>query len=339
MSELFKLFEKKDHESWSGDIEFRSSQGFATVRIDQGRFVWAHRPIDRAAERLSRVSWLKVPPAQELSRFKDWGQFVDRLLDDNSDQAEKLVRLLKMDRLEVFFRIFFWSNVEIVENQRTKNASSSESLSFYTSRGFDKLLGEAQLRLAEWPKMKQRIGSSKRVFISLIQTKLAKEENSGSNAYSPEEVEIIESCNGRNSIQDLVKTLPYGEYLIVKHLLDLSRRGAIRAKDDDSAPVSVVYERDGLSALDFVGAGWSALFAALIYGLLQLWMPWSEDTSCQSTALTQALEIYRLQKQHYPLTLRELPMAHLPVKALDDYNYTLSNPVSYDLTCRKSVVK
>ncbi len=339
MNEIFDFFDRINNTSWSGEVEIKSAQGHAIVTIFQGKFLWAYRPVDRSLERFNRLDWLITPKTP----MKSWEELALTLLQLNGEQENRVIRLLKMERLEVFFRLFFWSNTEIIEHPRMIQMPSAESLGFYSLRGFDKLLQEAKTRLSDWPRMKSKMGSSKRVFVSLVPSDVIKKnleatpsdtESDLKSFYTFEELEILAICDGRNSVQDLVRQLPYGEFFTIRALLDLWRRGAVRAKDEDGTSFSRVFEQDRVTTLDMMGVLWAGLLTVVIFCIATLLEGPRTPTACDTAVIAQALEIYRNQSQHYPLTLAELPPYRIAPTTLEKFRYRLNNPVNYSLGCR-----
>jgi hypothetical protein len=350
VSSVFDLFERLRRESFSGEVEVTSSQGHAIILLKEGKFVWAHRTIDRAFERFQKVSWLQMPSAAQVASGRSWGDFVVALLEANPDSYNRIVRLLKMDRLEVFFRIFFWSNLEMI--QRTVDVHTllvPPELSFYSVREFEPLLIEARKRVADWPDMKIRMGSSRRIFMSQVEPSSLKidydaavDEPSIAPAspdngqlpqvpFSSEEIEMLRHCDGRNTVQDLVRTLPEGEFLIVRRLLDLWRKGAVRPKDDEESVVSIHARADDISPRDIIGASAVAFLVSLGF-LLAGHIFIAPPPAAVPHEIQQALVIYRRTEGHYPATLTEIPSrVFLTRNTLKKFDYTLADPMHFDV--------
>ncbi|MDB5037816.1 MAG: hypothetical protein JWQ35_1344 [Bacteriovoracaceae bacterium] len=353
MKTVFELFDGLEKEGFSGEVDVTASQGHATVYIKEGRFVWAHRPLDRAIERFQKISWMKMPDSEALLNARSWHSFVGLLLAENQEQYGRVVSLLKVDRLEVFFRIFFWTNLEIIPRGGDLAPLDATELGFYSVRKFDRLLTEAKKRVEEWPKMKTRMGSSRRIFISQVETSSLQvnfdlvEESFDQIAdgvspkivlphvpFSSEEVEILKICDGRNTVQDLIRILPDGEFLIVRRLLELWRKGAIRPKDDEESLVSIHTRSGDIGGRDIFASIWMIILISLcFFTFSELSRP--DAPSNMPQEITQAVEIYRKLEGHYPLTLSDLPKNLInPKRAGQDFEYSLSDPLRYEIKAK-----
>ncbi len=169
MSSLLEVLKQFESEKWSGEITVTSSQGNCELLIYQGALLWAHRPLDRAIERISKFNWIQLPPEASLRGVRTWEDFVRLLLHSNHDSYQQLVRFLKTDRFEIFFRMFFWSNVEMTPRPFAVSPPDQAELGFYAPRGLNTLLKEARRRIDEWPKIQKQIGSSKRIFVCTVE--------------------------------------------------------------------------------------------------------------------------------------------------------------------------
>ncbi len=343
MNSPFEFFKSIEDNKWTGEVEVTSSQGHATLLIKEGKFLWAHRPLDRAVERLSKISWIQIPDENALQLARTWEALVGQLLAANQDQYGRLVEFLKTDRLEIFFRVFFWTNVEFIPRSFDGIALNITALGFYTLRPFGPLLAEAQKRVEDWPVMKQKMGSSKRIFISLVDPTILKEKNEKeikeaertSNVFSFDEIELIKLCDGRNSVQDLIRYLPDGEFLIVRRVLDLWRKGAIRPKDDEQSSISLHARSPDFDWKDLWGAGILAIITSLLWGLLAINKPGPVAKEMPPQELLQALSIHKSQYGHYPLTLSELSSSVLPYpQMIQDFDYAVLSPTEFRLTAK-----
>lgn len=348
MNTAFELFEKLANQNWTGEVEVTSSQGHALIFIKEGRFLWAHRPIELTIERFSRIEWLKMPDAEALKGIKTWETFVGLLLSTNSDQFGRVVELLKMDRLEVFFRIFFWKNVEIIPRQMPDKEIDPAQLGFYSLRQFDRLLSEARKRLEEWPLMRQRIGNSKRVFSSQISVSaleahlpegIAKAVDNADALkglpeipFSTEEIELLLLCDGRNTVQDIVRLLPEGEFLVIRRLLDLWKKSAIRPKDEEHSMISMTTSPLELQTSTLITAGFLAIALSLFWAVLSFFKPEPAISSGNQSSLVQALEVHRRVFNTYPMSLKELNESLYPARQnFQFFDYVLLNSTHYNL--------
>lgn len=350
MSDLFEFFSKLEREEWSGEIQVTASEGHATVILEGGRLVYACRPMDRAAERLSKLPWIKMPPDTVTNACKTWEEFVKRVITLNIHDADKLIRFLKTDRLELFFRIFFWTNVELIPRAYEVDIASNQDLSFYTKRDLKKLIQEAQTRIQEWPVIQKKIGSGRRIFVSRITRAewKARSANSrdaidsaiehfegdsrvtGPQPYSEEQLQLLELCNGSNSVQEIVRLSADGEFLTLRRLLDLWDKGMIIPKEEESG-IRVIQRSNRLHWKDLraivllVGVFCSLILLA--HGSLPR-PPKNQITS----DLIQALELHRIRFGRYPVTLQELTHG-IPLIGLEynRFDYRLLNLNQYQI--------
>lgn len=347
MSSLFEVLKQFEADRWSGEISVTSSQGNAELLISEGALLWAHRPLDRAVERLSKFSWIQLPPDESLRGIRTWEEFVRILLRTNHDSYQQLVRLLKTDRLELFFRIFFWTNIELTPRAFPVSPPDQADLGFYSPKSLGTLLKEAKRRTDEWPRIQKQIGSSKRIFVCTVE--IPTENNAPLDAideaflgkstasaralpYSYEEIEILKASDGTNSVQDIVRLSPDGEFLTLRRILRLWERGALAPKDDDSQVIhpQIVLRRigmkDGARALLLLVV--FLIAAGLTDRLLHPPVMQSEDAH----TIQQSLELYRLKYKRYPLTLNELStFIPLPEGAHFGFSYSLIHPTEYEL--------
>ena len=350
MSSLFELFAKLERDRWSGEIGISSSQGNATVLIREGQFIWCHRPIDRAVERISKFPWIKMPPEAILRNCKTWEDLVRMFLHANPDSYNQLIRYLKTDRLELFFRIFFWSNIEIASRAFTVEPPDPVELGFYSMRKLSTLLKEAQRRVTEWPQIQEQVGSSKRIFICQIdlphqdeaprdaidQAFLEKEDSiSAVLPFSPEEIEILRQCDGTRTVQDIVRDSIDGEFLTLRRLLALWEKHAIAPKDDENFQSARLPKASPLSLKEVI----RALFLSLVTALL-FWAAGKVERNWGGASLSpvpvqQSLEIFKHRHGRYPLTLSELPALNLPSRELSEhFDYKLLHPLDYRLVVK-----
>jgi len=347
MKELSDFFLRLEKESWSGELQVTASEGNAFVLIENGRFCYAHRPIDRAAERLAKLEGIKIPPDNLISSCHTWDEFVRLVMTQNMKEADRLVNFFKTDRLELFFRLFFWSNVELLPRPFEFDIASNADLSFYSKRELGKLVKEAQTRLSEWPIIQKKIGSSRRIFVSkvprmdrgsrgqsrdAIDSALTQFEGnshiSGPKPFTDEQIQILNLCNGSNSVQEVVRLSADGEFLTLRRLLDLWDKGLIAPKEEES----LLQVKDVKLLLGF--HDWKA---SIVISVVMVVLTFFFSTSQLPTppavvpeALLRGLELYRHQHGRYPVTLQELVAAKLiyglPLRQID---YKLLNLNEY----------
>ncbi|PIR22270.1 MAG: hypothetical protein COV44_08625 [Deltaproteobacteria bacterium CG11_big_fil_rev_8_21_14_0_20_45_16] len=347
MKELFEYLGKLESEGWSGEVQVTSSEGHAFLLLNHGKFVYAYRPLDRAAEKLENSGLFQIPPASVIQNTKTWGNFIKLLLQLNSENADILTQHLKSDRFELFFRIFFWTNVELFPRPFEAQEKDYPELSFYKPKDIGSLLKEAKTRMQEWPKIQARVGSSKRIFISNIPlkdtgtTSLSKSDaierailemeqlESGFSStreigpYAAEEMQILHLCNGRNSLQDLIRQSIDEEFLTLRRVLEMWDRGLILPKDGEASTVSKEAKPKEQSRKDFklsfILASLSMTFFGLSYFTQSL--PHSDGTEI---SLRQALDKYRAAYATYPVSLKDLEnsgIMELPRKTQFDYEF------------------
>lgn len=355
MKAAFEFFKKVEKERWSGEVDVTSSQGHATFLIKNGHLLWAHRPLDRAIERMEKIEWLNLPPSAILSDLKTWESLVKLLISLNSGHYAKLVRYLKTDRLEIFFRIFFWSNVELHPRGFEVEGPDPIEFGFYTPKRLDSLIVEAQRRLQEWPMIQEKMGSSKRVFLARIEIPESETSNAdivdqslrqfeskprtvgGSMLpFSTEAIQLIRECTGRNTVEDLIRKSTEGEFLTLRRLLELWKKGAISPKDSEEvvSPHQPQAVRISLKSFaSFLGAVAVTLGCLFAY---RWCTPLTPSPKAVPLEVTQAIEIYEEMNGHYPLSLlelKELRLVHPAIasKQSVDFDYRLEHSQAYDL--------
>lgn len=354
MDDLFELMKKLEAESWSGEIQITSTEGNANIVLQEGSFLYAYRPFDRAAERLEKLKWVQLPPEKILSKIRSWEDFVKQILNANPENYDALIRYLKTDRFEIFFRIFFWTNLEAFPRAFPVKISDQPELAFYRPKELSNLLREAQTRLKEWPNIQSRMGSSKRFFISqvpstdssirhlhpdaidLALSEFAEEMGIGAanqSSFSDEELEIIRLCDGRHSVQDIIRMSPDGEFLTLRRMIDLWDRGIILPNDElrSGRKTSKYGSKSSLGWKDIYAAALIFTLSGILffsYSSLQIETPRQKAP----TEIYQALSIYRAKEGRYPLTLNELnSLAIIELRKPSNYNYRLENLTRYTL--------
>ena len=352
MKDLIALLTKMETEKWSGEIEVNSTEGSAFVVLHEGMFLWAHRSIDRSIERFSKITWIDMPPHDVLKLCKTWEELVQALIRSNQQSYHRLVRFLKTERLEIFFRIFFWSNIEIVPRAYVFELPDQVEFGFYTKRKISTQIKEAQRRIQEWPTFQNLIGSSRRIFIRQIELPqsepsakdaidkaLSDDENSqiqiGAQTFSPEEIEIIRACDGTNNVQDLIRKCGVGEFLTIRRIIALWERQIIGPKDEESSQHRRIKTHNQWT--------WKSALSALLLiisgtGLSLAGSQLRERASrsyASPVALQQSLEIFRKREGRYPLNLQELSVdTSLDNLYLKQFQYKLLHPLHYELMVR-----
>lgn len=355
MKNLFEVFESLHERQWSGEVQITASEGFVSIVITKGRLFYAHRPIDRANEKYSQISWIKALADTELGDLHTWQSYVRSLIASNSTRSDELIKFLNVERLELFFRSFFWSNVEVFPKEYEIDTNDYPELHFYRTVDIRKLLKEAEIRLKEWPSIQSKIGSSKRYFVSRvissdttgsisrpgdeIDRALSQfEETAGqtggfkSGIYSEEEMEILRLCDGSHSVQDLIRECRDGEYLTLRRVIDLWQRGLIIPKDDEIS-FSVREEADRSNwKREILGVTVASLLLSFIFVGSAL-LNFESQPKTVPNALVQALEIHRALYGRYPVTLIELKESGLLSESIEGqgYAYKLLNLQHYEL--------
>ncbi len=352
MNEFASLLSKLESEKWSGEVEVNSTEGSAFILIHQGYFLWAHRSLDRSIERFSRIGWIDLPPDAVLKSSRTWEELVRALVRSNQAEYHRLVRYLKTERLEIFYRIFFWSNVEIKTRSFAFELPDPVEFGFYTRKRIASQIKEAEKRIQEWPRFQQLIGSSKRIFLRQIEVPASEKKDGdaidqalgddevseillGGQSYTPEEMELIRLCDGTHNVQDLIRISSFGEFLTIRRLIHLWDLGAIAPKDEEAT----VYRKAKAKSVWSLKA---TLYAAFLLALI--------TTACfvgvrlqikatpsfaSSTALQQKLEIFRRQEGRYPLNLQELSVEEpLDPVYLEQFQYKLVHPLHYELVVK-----
>lgn len=360
MSQLFDIFQKLESQSWSGEIQVTASEGHCFIVMSKGQFVYAYRPLDRALEKLEGIEWIKTPSLESISHIKDWGEFVGKIIELNPNDVERLIQFFRVDRQELFFRIFFWTNLELYPRPFEVELQDTPELKFYKPKNILKMLTEAKSRLRDWPEIQKRIGSSKRLFVASIpnmdtsgrvldeqdeidQAILKFETNTGEKSskdlgpYSEAEMRIIQLCDGRHNVQDIIRLSYEGEFLTLRRMCELWDKGSIAPKDEE--PSSILKERKGkaISGKDvraFVLVSFVLTAVYLIGFAGSIFDPPPKQSSGE---LVQALEVYRSLEGRYPVTLTELVERKVVENlSVDDYEYNLVNVQKY--TLKKSKV-
>jgi hypothetical protein len=351
MKAAFDFFNRLVVEKWSGEIDVTSSQGHATLLIKEGSLIWAHRPLDRAIERIEKLHWIKLPPSEVLGSIRSWEGIVKEILRLNSDQYPRLTKYLKTDRLELFFRIFFWTNVELNPRTFSFDGPDPVEFGFYSPKRLDILIKEAQHRLKEWPTIQDKMGSSKRVFISrvdipesqleeldIVDQSLMQFEGRKTHAsaiskfpFSEEEMELLRDCNGRNTVEDLIRKSADGEFLTLRRLLALWKKSAIAPKD----AVELSSRKTKFFRFSIVEMGALLWTMAMTLGLLWAYSwcaPQKPIPQSIPASVSQAIEIFHELNGHYPLSLLEIhDIRPLKPEEIQSFVYTLHHPQAYEL--------
>lgn len=355
MSTMFQFYERLEKENWSGEVEVTSSQGNAIILIREGKLLYAHRPLQRAIERFEAIHWIQLPPPEALGGTKTWEEFIVRLTKVNQDKYQRLSRYLKTDRLELFFRTFFWENIELFPRPYEVPPLDPLHFSFYTPRNLSKLIKESQHRIAEWPLIQKKVGSSKRVFITLISlpsttpTEKPAEVDAVDEAlidfggefpdnfeesrlpYPPEQIELIKLCDGRNTVEDVIRLSQDGEYLTLRRLIDLWENGVIYPRDLQdqvfNKKTPQLFKWSQIPNLIFLSGVMGLLFAGFSY-----LSPPPSGSAVVSQSVVQSIEIYRHQNGRYPITLLELVKeGRITPQSFQQHDYKLVNPFEYEL--------
>gem|GEM_PF-4110825 len=353
MKDLLDFFNKLEQDQWSGEVQVTASEGHAFIIIYRGKFLYAYRPFDRALERIENLGWAQIPPQEAVQSLNTWDVFLNTILNLNQENYDRLIRYFKTDRFELFFRIFFWTNIELFPRNFDIELTQHPEFNIYSPKDLKKLVREAQTRTKEWPKIQNRIGSSKRIFISNVplaessaravfnrdaidKAILEFEEQSGAKTtsqevgiYSEEQLDLLRLCDGRNSVQDIIRLSPDGEFLVLRRLIELWDRGLIIPKDDYSKVEAKTSDKGSHSFRSL------SLLTAVMAGLFYLIHFSSVSQPKQSyvpSYLTQALELYRNVEGRYPVTLSELQqIGVLKNEDLNLYDYELINLKLYSL--------
>lgn len=319
MKKLFNFFEELAEQKWSGLIEARATEGLAYICLRNGRFLYAYRPIDRSIERLEKLSSITLPPLNAISSHHEWIAFIEICLKLNPNETQRLMRYFEVDRFEVFFRIFFWTNLELVPQAQKSNESEDSKISYFHSTKIESLLKEARQRDREWHSIQERIGSSKRIFVLSSKNSndqvaapdiidLALQSKSDETSFSPEEEmesELLRLCNGKNTVEDLIRSSYQGEFLVLRQLVELWDRGLIqpldqRARKEERSLRPMRYLHDAMIALSVL-----IVFGAMLH-LFSIYNPLYREASHQiPSELSQTLELYRSEFGQYPTQLRE----------------------------------
>ncbi len=355
MKVLIDFFSKLEKESWSGEVDVTSSQGHATIVIKEGQFLMAHRPLDRIIERFEKIPWMKMPPRERLQHFKSWEGLLSEVIASNQESYLRMIQHVKLDRLELFYRIFFWTNVEMTPRAYDVQMPDPTTYGFLSLKRISNLLKEAKRRLEEWPKIQEKIGSSRRIFISQVQLppqslkemdeidrsieEFKDKTTSGlslrSLPYTLEQMEILKLCDGRNSVQDIIRASVDGEFLTLRRMVDLWRSGAIRPKDDEIADTAFKVSWPMFRFRDFI---WATSIAGIAFSLALLTknsVPQTVDRphAWEVTQMHQALNLYRKSHGSYPLSLTEVAKSKVVTSPMrwDVFRYALIQPQIYEL--------
>ncbi|MGA0162660.1 MAG: hypothetical protein ACO3LE_00220 [Bdellovibrionota bacterium] len=344
MKKIFHFFEELAEQKWSGFIEARASEGLAYICLRKGRFLYAYRPLDRSIERLEKLSSIELPPLNAISPHEGWIDFIEICLRLNADQTQRLMRYFEIDRFEVFFRIFFWTNLELVPQAQEPNESQDSEISYFHPTKIESLLKEAQHRDQEWQSIQRRIESSKRIFVLKSKTSneqfstpdiidLALQFESNEASFSPEEEmerDILKLCNGKNSVEDLIRSSYQGEFLVLRQLIELWDRGLIepldkRTRSANASLRPTKYLRDVLivSSVLIVFGG--------ILNLLAFYNQLHREAFYEiPNELSQTLELYRAEFGQYPTQLRELNETnHFFLQKGQNLPYQWESPTRY----------
>jgi hypothetical protein len=154
--------------------------------------------------------------------------------------------------------------------------------------------------------------------------------------YSPEEIELLRLCDGTTNVQEMIRKSLDGEYLVLRRLMNLWTKGAIRPKDEERLEKEEGVHRLSLGGLDWLNGIWVIIWVAALGIILSVLEGLSPPVMIVPTTLTQAVEVFRHKQGHYPLSLEELasePALHgLPIR---QYDYTLVRSDEYRITIKR----
>ena len=358
MNTLLNYFQELANKNWSGEIDVMASQGNATILMRDGEFILAYRPIGRSFEKFQKIEWLKTPPQNELEKLDNWMVFIEVLLEGNEDKSIQLANFLKIDRMELFYRMFLWSNIEIASREFKVGPLGSTKLSFYTPKNLNSMLDEAKRRLDNWPQFQERLDSSNRIFVSKINfgPKLVQELESMDTEsfrsedstefegrhpiptlpYTLEEIELLRECDGRNTVQDLIRRSEHGEYQTIKRLISLWNKKAISPKDEEDAYAESTPLAAKLSVKDVGILIFMIMLISSFFVLTDILNPHSAAHHRAAVTVTRGLESFRTSEGTYPLTLNVLVRRGLISKIdITNLEYSLIHASRYKLSTGK----
>jgi len=361
MKKLHDFFTDLFQKEWTGEVDIFSSQAHATLAIKKGRLVFAYRPFTRAFERIAAFPSIQLPPSEIISNVQTWQDFIRSVIRENKLKESLTKLFLDLDQKELFFRIFLWSNVELSFREVNVSIPQSLDFDFLNPCPLNSLLSEATKRLSEWPKIKEQMGSSHRIFTShIIITPDAssemfvgdKIEESFSTASSVaiesvrsqttnlkedlslEELAILPLCNGQNTLYEIVHLSPYGEYLTLQAILSLWKKKAVSPRGGEEKENLFSWTR--IQWADLKLTFLSFLLISLIFIFNGIADVFFQTKLLPQERVTQSLEIYRAAEGVYPLTLRVLVRENLITQTeAETFDYFLLHPTRYHLSSKR----
>lgn len=208
-------------------------------------------------------------------------------------------------------------------------------------------MDEVDDRLENWPKIQEKIGSGKRTFIALInipddydeETKdeidFTLEKFSGSKLprsvpFSSEEIQIIRACDGSNSVQDIVRQMPDGEFLTLRRIVALWEKAAITPKDERNQIANRTQTKfDKVELMKTVALLGLTIGLFLLASLVE---PNPTPETRPPAHIVQSLEIYRHVYGRYPITLTEMEnKGWIDAQMARKLNYRIEGSIRYSL--------
>jgi CheY-like chemotaxis protein len=230
---LESLLELLDADAARGVLTVENGEQWVRLHLDRGRLRMAESRIDREDLRLFRfIVEAGLVAEAELDRIAEATDprgrgLAERVLEDGHVRPDELNQVLITQAREIACHVFAWT-----EGRATFAAAERlHALVDQVTKGKGELrIAEVLLvglrREDERAEMGPHIAALDEVFVR-VDPEVAK---LGRNAFTREELTVLELANGRHSVKEMARKARAGTFAIAKVLYRLSRAGLVRRR-------------------------------------------------------------------------------------------------------------
>ncbi|HPW54891.1 MAG: DUF4388 domain-containing protein [Thermoanaerobaculaceae bacterium] len=242
----------------TGVLTLRSSEDVVTISFLEGRVVGADSLNKRLEDRLGQVllktggvsqTELEAALRTQMETLERLGHI---LLRHSIISREELRKALEKQILQIIFRVFRWQNGDYHFSQETSVDYDAELVA---PMGAESILMEGARMLDEWPIIEKRIPHRGIVFVStpaakkvevapdeemleeadldLVATEMAPPTGSDRLRISATEADVLALVDGLNTVDDIVRRSPHGDFETCKALYALLTRALVRPATRD----------------------------------------------------------------------------------------------------------
>ena len=239
----------------TGVLTLRSPEDVVTVSFLDGKVVGADSLNKRLEDRLGQVllktgllsqDQLDVALKVQMETLERLGRI---LVKSGTLSRDDLHRALEQQILQVVFRVFRWNDGDYQFSQETSIDYDSELVTPISS---ESILMEGARMLDEWPIIEKRITNRGMVFVPTAGARFVEiatpEElreletfefesepapSSGRVRISPTERDVLALLDGLSTVEEVLKSSPFGEFDTSKALYTLLTRSLIREATRD----------------------------------------------------------------------------------------------------------